>query len=210
MEPVIAYAEKDNGRTCPWWLCWSFDNPLRRLVHDPEAMLRPHLARGGRALDVGPGRGFFTIPMARIVGPGSTVVALDIQDEMLAALRSRAERTGVRNIRAVRYSGAGFGLEGTFDFILLFWMFHEVADKAGFIREIRRVSRAGTRVLLAEPLVHVRARSFDRSVGLFRSMGFAELARPRVGFSRARLLVPEVPDPGDDHGDARGVGGGDA
>jgi len=210
MEPIIAGAENDNGRTCPWWLCWSFDNPIRRLAHDPEAMLSPHLARGQRALDVGPGMGFFTIPMARIVGPESTVVALDIQDEMLSALRSRAERKGARNVRTVRYSGAGFGLEGTFDFILLFWMFHEVADKAGFVGELRRVSRAGTRILLAEPLVHVGARSFDRSVDLFRSMGFAELASPRVGFSRARLLVPEVPDPGDDHGDAGGVGGGDA
>jgi len=145
-----------------------------------------------------------------LVVEDEAIVALDIQDEMLSALRSRAERKGARNVRTVRYSGAGFGLEGTFDFILLFWMFHEVADKAGFVGELRRVSRAGTRILLAEPLVHVGARSFDRSVDLFRSMGFAELASPRVGFSRARLLVPEVPDPGDDHGDAGGVGGGDA
>ncbi len=47
---------------CPWWLCRSFDNPLRRLFQDPERILRPHVKPGFTVIDVGPGMGYFTIP----------------------------------------------------------------------------------------------------------------------------------------------------
>ncbi|MBU4143260.1 hypothetical protein KJ590_04695, partial [Patescibacteria group bacterium] len=46
---------------CPWWLCYSFDNPLRRLFHDPERLLGPYVKTGMTAVDIGCGMGYFTI-----------------------------------------------------------------------------------------------------------------------------------------------------
>ena len=54
---------------CPWWLCFTFDNPLRRLIHSPETILSKYVRSGDTVLDVGPGMGYFSIPLAGLVGP---------------------------------------------------------------------------------------------------------------------------------------------
>lgn len=150
--------------------------------------MSPYLSGGMRALDIGPGMGFFTLPMARIVGPSSTVVALDIQEQMLCRLRSRAERSGVANIVTRCYGGRDFGLDGGFDFILLFWMLHEVSDAEAFCAELKAACKPGGTLLVAEPYVHVDGRAFRRSMDMLRAHGFEEFDSPRIGFSRARAL----------------------
>ncbi|RPI99505.1 MAG: hypothetical protein EHM39_06405 [Chloroflexi bacterium] len=48
----------------------SFDNPLRRLIHRPERILAGLVREGQTMLDVGPGMGYFTLPLAKLVGEG--------------------------------------------------------------------------------------------------------------------------------------------
>jgi ubiquinone/menaquinone biosynthesis C-methylase UbiE len=64
---------------CPAWLSFTLTNVLRRLAHDPVAILGPFLKEGDTAVDVGSGPGFFSVPMARMVGERGLVVAVDIQ-----------------------------------------------------------------------------------------------------------------------------------
>jgi ubiquinone/menaquinone biosynthesis C-methylase UbiE len=116
-------------RVCPWWLIHTFDNPLRRLVQDPERILRGGVRPGDRCLDLGCGLGYFTVPMARIVGPAGTVTAADLQPEMLAGVRRRAEKAGLASrVRLHRVDASGVHFDGVFDFVLAFWMVHEVPD----------------------------------------------------------------------------------
>jgi len=49
------------SHVCPWWLVFTFDNPLRGLIHDPRRLFGPYLRPGMRALDLGCGRGFATL-----------------------------------------------------------------------------------------------------------------------------------------------------
>lgn len=72
---------------CPWWLCWTFDNLLRKLVQDPEKIIKPYVRGGSTVLDIGCGMGYFTIPLARLVGEKGQVIATDIQEQMLSALQ---------------------------------------------------------------------------------------------------------------------------
>src|SRR5512136_3069782 len=81
-----------NDMVCPWWLCYSFDNPLRRLIHDPERLLEPYVKEEMTAVDIGCGMGYFTMGLAKLVGPAGKVFAVDLQDRMLAALIRRARR----------------------------------------------------------------------------------------------------------------------
>ena len=46
---------------CPWWLAYTFDNPLRRLVHNPEKMLQKFIKEGDTVVDIGCGMGYFSI-----------------------------------------------------------------------------------------------------------------------------------------------------
>ena len=81
---------------CPWWLGYFIDNPLRRLIHNPEKIVGPYVKPGMTVMDVGCGMGLFSIGMARMVGDGGLVIAVDLQQKMLDGLQKRAKRAGCR------------------------------------------------------------------------------------------------------------------
>jgi hypothetical protein len=56
-----------SGAVCPCWLGYFIVAPWRRLWQDPRALLRRFLTEGTRVLEPGPGMGFFTLEMARLV-----------------------------------------------------------------------------------------------------------------------------------------------
>jgi SAM-dependent methyltransferase len=182
-----SHSHSDN--VCPWWLCPTFDNPLRRLIHNPERILAGWVQPGETALDLGCGMGYFSIPLARLVGPEGKVICVDLQEQMLAGVRRRAERAGVENrIRLHRAGNDGIGLAETADFALAFWMLHEVPDQAAFLAEVRACLKPGGRLLVAEPRLHVGGAEFERSVEVARSAGLEIFAHPAVALSRAVLF----------------------
>jgi ubiquinone/menaquinone biosynthesis C-methylase UbiE len=128
--------------------------------------------------------------MANLAGPSGTVVAADIQHEMLAGVRRRAERAGVmEQIRLHRIESSGLQFEHAFDFALAFWMLHEVPDEEATLRQIHASLKTGGRFLLVEPRGHVSGASFARTVNAALRAGFTQTADPRVSFSRALLLA---------------------
>ena len=54
---------------CPWWVGYLLANPLRRIFENPDKLLAPFVCNGMTVIDYGCGMGFFTIPLARLVGP---------------------------------------------------------------------------------------------------------------------------------------------
>jgi SAM-dependent methyltransferase len=177
---------RGGDHTCPRWLCFTFDNPLRRLVHDPRRILGPLVSAGDRAL--GPGTGYFTMALAELVGLGGEVVAADIQETMIAAVGRRAERHGYANVRPVLVGNGGLRPEDRFDFVLMFWMLHEVEDRSALLRDVRTRLEPEGRLLIVEPLGHVPGDLFAREVDAAEKAGFEVVDRPRVALSRAALL----------------------
>jgi ubiquinone/menaquinone biosynthesis C-methylase UbiE len=176
---------------CPWWACYLFDNPLRKLFHDPYTMLSPYVRPGFTVLDIGPGMGYFTIPLLKLVGKGGKVIAIDIQEKMLAALRRRAIKAGVDTRLITHHSQPDdFGLKEKADFILAFWMLHEVTDKIHFLKQIKKLMKKNAAALIVEPRLHVTKTAFDRSIEMARESGLKIQARPAVSLSRAILLTP--------------------
>jgi ubiquinone/menaquinone biosynthesis C-methylase UbiE len=176
--------------TCPWWFGYTFDNPLRRRVHDPAVILGDLVRPGDTVVDIGCGLGFFTLALARLVGAQGTVIAVDVQRAMLERARRRAERRGLAGrIRFHECAADRLGVTGPVDFVLAFWMVHEVRHPAAFLAEVRSMLRPGGRFLLAEPKVHVPPARFARTVERAREAGFALGASPSVRFSRAVLCT---------------------
>lgn len=174
---------------CPWWFCFAFDNPLRRLVQNPEKVLRPYVKKGWTALDVGPGMGYFTIPMVRLVGDKGRVIAADIQPEMLEGARRRAVKAGLEQRIDFHLSQPErIGVQKTVDFTLLFWVAHEVPDRARFFYEIVSMTRPGRLLLIVEPRLHVSLKDFNETLALAVAAGFEVIERPKVFFSYAALL----------------------
>ena len=186
---LIEKVQRTNNMVCPWWLCYSFDNPLRRIFHKPELILAPYLKPGMIAVDIGCGMGYFTLGLAKLAGPGGRVIAVDLQQQMLDALERRARRAGVADrIVLHRCRPDSLWVEGPVDFALAFWMAHEVPDKPRFFREIFALLKTGGRLLLAEPKFHVALRSFERTLAVCRETGFRDLEAPAIALSRAVLM----------------------
>ena len=177
--------------TCPWWFGYTFDNPLRPLVHPPEHVLGGLVQEGETVADIGCGGGHFTLGLAGLVGTGGRVVAVDLQKKMLARARARAERLGLDGAIDFRPCEQDhLGLKETLDFVLAFWMVHEVSDQKRFFSEILLALKPSGRLLVAEPKVHVTASRFQSTLGVARESGFTVSSRPRVRFSRAVILSP--------------------
>jgi len=175
---------------CPWWFCFTFDNVFRRLFQNPEKILKPHVHPGETALDVGPGMGYFTIPLARLVGENGRVIAADIQERMLSALGKRARRSGLEQRITLQLSSPeSLGITTKIDFILTFWMVHEVPDKQRFFAELVALMKENGRYLLVEPKLHVRNTAFDETIHLAEQAGFSQLGSPAIAFSRSVLFM---------------------
>ena len=172
--------------TCPWWLLFTFDNPMRSLIHNPCKMLKGLIQPGDTALDVGCGMGYLSLPMAQLVGQQGKVIAADLQEQMLDGLRRRAQHAScAERIHPLLCSPDRIGLTEPLDFALAFWMVHEVRDQEGFLKEIHLTLKANGKFLLVEPRIHVSGRDFKRTVALAERLGFKVLTRPSVMISRA-------------------------
>jgi len=184
------------NRVCPWWLGYLLASPLRRWMQDPTEILSPHMREGMTVLEPGPGMGFFTIPLARLVGSSGRVVAVDLQEKMIAGLKRRAAKANVLNRIDARLSPAeSMGLDdlaGRVDFTLAFAMVHEFPDAGRFFREVARASKPGALLLLAEPRGHVDDVKFVAELTAAAEAGFELSARPVIRRSHGALLVKLV------------------
>jgi ubiquinone/menaquinone biosynthesis C-methylase UbiE len=177
------------SRVCPWWLCFTFDNIFRRWLQNPERILGPYIKPGQTVLDVGPGMGYFTIPLARLVGDSGKVIAADIQKRMLDSLYVRAERAGVQERIQLHQSAPDkIGIAEPVDFCLAFWMVHEVVDQPRFLSEIAAGLKPNGLFLLVEPRLHVSGKSFNETVKNIKNLGLSLKSQPRIFLSKAALF----------------------
>ena len=181
-------------RTCPWWLLFTFDNPFRRWIHDPVQILQPYIQPGDTTLDVGCGMGYFTLDIAKLTGPGGCVYAADLQPQMLAGLRRRAEYAGMLDrIHMIQTTSRKIGIDAMVDFALAFWMVHEVGKPEAFLSEIYEHLKPNGKLLIVEPVVHVSETDFERTVELCRKVGFTPGEKPVIRFSRAMVFTKSLP-----------------
>ncbi|GBE34079.1 protein-L-isoaspartate O-methyltransferase [bacterium BMS3Bbin06] len=191
--PMIKKRGKDKkSNVCPFWAGYLLLCPLRNLVHNPEKILRPYVKEGMRVLDLGAAMGFFSLPLARMVGPGGKVVSVDVQGRMTESLKRRAQKAGLLNIiepRTCNNTSLGIDdLSGEIDFALAFAVVHEVTDVSAFFSEVYRTLKDNGELLFAEPKGHVPSKKFERSVDIAVEEGFKIIARPRIFRSKAVLF----------------------
>jgi ubiquinone/menaquinone biosynthesis C-methylase UbiE len=176
-------------RVCPVERAGALDFAFRKLLQNPHKILRPYIKEGMTVLDLGCGPGFFTLEMARLAGSSGKVIAADLQEGMLEKLKAKIQDTAMASrIQFHRCLADRIGLAEKTDFIMVFYMHHEVPDQARFLAEIRSLLKQGGKVLLAEPKWHVTRDEFQKAIGVMEQAGFAVLERPKIRFSRVVVL----------------------
>jgi len=177
---------------CPWWLGYFLISPLRRLAQDPREILSPYVRQEMTVLEPGPGMGFFTLELARLVGSSGRVVVVDIQRKMLEKLKRRAAKLGLLERIDARLvakdSMALSDLRGKVDFALAFAMVHEMPATSPFFREVSEALKPGAFLLLAEPRGHVKTAQFEIELKAAAEAGLAIAERPSIWRNHAVLL----------------------
>jgi ubiquinone/menaquinone biosynthesis C-methylase UbiE len=143
-------------------------------------------------LDVGPGMGYFTLPLAKFVGPSGRVIAVDLQEKMLSALQRRAKRAGLAERIECRLASEKSlnlaDLAGRINFALAYYVVHEVPDAERFFSEITRALTPGGRLLVVEPPAHVSRADFAKSLALARKNGLSPVGSAPLGRKLSALL----------------------
>jgi SAM-dependent methyltransferase len=177
---------------CPWWLGYLLINPLRRWAQNPEKLLASYVREGMTVLEPGPGMGFLTLPLARITGPTGRVIAVDIQPRMLESLRRRALKAGLLpriDTRLAQPDSLGISdLKGAVDFVLAFFMVHEMPSWERFFSEAAATLKPGGLLLLVEPVGHVKPEKFQHELEAAKAAGFEATDRPAIRRSLAAVL----------------------
>jgi ubiquinone/menaquinone biosynthesis C-methylase UbiE len=181
-----------HNRVCPWWIGYILASPLRRLLLNPEKILRPYISASMNVLDIGCGMGYFSLPIARIVGKTGKVVCVDLQERMIKGLISRSKKAGLSDridARICRKNSLEVNdIAEKIDFALAFALIHEVSDKERLLSEICNTIKQTGKLLIVEPRGHVSKKDFDRTVSTAQSAGFEVINVLAIRRSHAILL----------------------
>jgi len=177
---------------CPWWMGYFLISPLRAIAQNPKKLLSPFVKNGMNVLEVGPGMGFFSIPLARMVGEAGKVYCVDVQEKMLDALKRRAAKKNVlRQIDARLCNETSLSIDDLkekIDFALVFAVVHETPDRKKLFDEIYSSMKPGAILLLAEPTGHETEEGFGKTLAIAKEIGFEITARPQIKKSYAANL----------------------
>lgn len=174
-------------KPCPWWMGYLLANPLRKWWQDPALILKPYVRQGATVLEPGPGMGFFTLEIAKLIGPSGRVVAVDVERRMIGRLKRRAHRAGLSDRIDARVVSAESmqlaDLDGIVDFVFAFAVVHELPSAANFFSEAARAMKPGGELLLVEPAGHVGEAELEEEIKAAAASHLWVLDRPPIGGS---------------------------
>jgi len=191
------FASRRRSLPCPVWLRWlvELDNPFTRTNRAAYIVETLALSSGMTVLDAGCGPGRLTVPLARSVGPGGRVVALDIQPGMLARAKARTEAAGYTNVEFVAAAlGEGKLPASHFDRAVLVTVLGEIPDRPAAIAELFRALKPGGILAIVEVIFDPHFQTRNTVTGLAVSAGFRE--RAFFGRSLAYVIHFEKPTGG--------------
>lgn len=164
------------------------EDPSRAAWQKPDEVVRAlGLTPGQVACDVGAGPGYFTLRLAAAVGPAGRVYAVDVEPALLAALRDRLVKAGVRNVTPVLSQPDDPLLPaGGCDVVLVVDTYHHFPDGPAYLRRLAAALRPGGRLAnvdfhkretgVGPPVAHRVAR--ERFLADAAAAGYAVVAEP--------------------------------
>jgi ubiquinone/menaquinone biosynthesis C-methylase UbiE len=183
-------SKENKHRICPVENAGGLDNSFRRFLQNPKKILKPYIRKGMTVLDLGCGPGFFTVEIAKMLVDSGKVIAADLQEGMLEKLIHKIKGTELeQKIEIHKCEDNKIGIAEKVDFILAFYMIHEVPDQDRLFEELRSILNANGRILIIEPKFHVSKKSFEDMINRLEKNGFEITDNPKVFISRSVLLT---------------------
>jgi ubiquinone/menaquinone biosynthesis C-methylase UbiE len=141
-----------HGRLFPPEDLGVLEGPDRDAWQMPDAVMDAlGVADGSSVADIGAGGGWFTVRLARRVGPNGTVYAQDVQPQMLEAIRRRVEREGLRNVRTIKGDTTDPHLPpSSVDAIIIVDTYHEFENRVALLGHLARALKLRGRLGVVE------------------------------------------------------------
>jgi ubiquinone/menaquinone biosynthesis C-methylase UbiE len=146
--------------TAAWWYTDSAPYPYaqRRILDLPLPFLTNRrldallgVRPGERVLEIGPGTGLQALHVAGLLGDEGRLDVIDVQEEMLDHVMSRAKAAGITSITAAKADARQLPFpDGTFDAAYLVTVLGEIPDPAAAVHELRRVLKPAGRLVVGE------------------------------------------------------------
>ena len=116
------------------------EGPDREQWQKPDQIMDAlGIADGSVVADIGAAGGWFTVRLARRVGPNGRVFAEDIQSRMIEMIERRLQRENLRNVTPILGTATDPRLPEGLDAVLIVWTFHEMEDPVALLRNITKL-----------------------------------------------------------------------
>jgi len=140
LDPMTAVARQQHPRLFPPERLAELEGPDRDAWQRPDQIMDAlQIGEGSIVADLGAGGGWFTVRLARQVGPNGHVYAEDVQPQMIQAINRRMTREQLRNVTTVQGTQIDPRLPVPVDAVLIVDAYHEMEDP---IRLLRNVAKA--------------------------------------------------------------------
>lgn len=151
-----------NPSACPYSQRFWLHTP--RPLFTPARLQQALEARPGeRVLEVGPGTGYYSLPVAGWLNPGGRLDVFDLQPEMLDHTTRAAEHAGLTNLHPTQGNARTLPYaDASFDAAFLVTVLGEVPDQSAALRELRRVLKPTGRLVVGEVVLDPHVVTFGR------------------------------------------------
>ncbi len=186
---MLTMNEEKSKRICPVERAGGLDNSVRRLLQNPQKILKPYIKEGMTVLDLGCGPGFFSTEIAKLLIDSGKVIAADLQEGMLDKVRQKIKGTELeQRIKLHKCLDESIDLTDKVDFVLAFYVIHEIPNQDKLFSELKSILKPNGMIFIIEPKFHVSKESFDSMIDKVTGLGLEIKDKPKVIFSRTIVL----------------------
>ena len=180
--PAMKRTSSARPLLCFVMLCWVSTAACSEADRDrrlqPDRVIRAVGVEPGMTLgEIGAGRGYFTVKLARAVGSTGRVLANDIDSGALAALENRCRREDLQNVETVLGENVDpLFPDRTLDMVFMVYAFHDIDERVALLENLARSLRTGATVVVVDDDPEVTGDDHFLATGaiirLFRRAGY--------------------------------------
>lgn len=175
------------------WLDHIFCCTLRSFFHNPKRILSNFVRPGMTVLDIGFGNGYFSLGMARMVGPDGQVICVETEYKKIEFLRFQAADSGLAERIDVRFCSDSSleidDLTDQVDFSLAFFVVHHAADIHALMAGTQKALKPGGKFLIVEPRHHASPGYCKAVESAAQQAGLSVIDHPKFIRTWAILLI---------------------
>ena len=177
------------NKICPVERAGMLESSLRKWMTKPTEIVKTYITQGMTVLDFGCGPGVFTLEIAKQLNGNGKIIAADIQQGMLDILKDKIKGKEIeQHIELHKCTEQRLGIKEQVDFILAFYVIHEVPDQKALFEELATIIKPDGKMLIVEPKFHVTGKEFDEMLLLLTQLNWVVQQKKHNFFSHIATL----------------------